>query len=330
MPNCKLDNCTIAKGGRCLEGLGANCPNLIPDSEKSASTSISSTITERGELTQIAFESLPGISPLEVAEARNFSRRGPCMAISLVGPRECGKTSLLARMHQLFQSGSVLEFEFAGSQSLPRFEELNWLATIESGVSEPKMERSSSQFDNSFLHLAVRSTETGKRTDLLLNDITGETFKAAIATRSACDKLIGLARADHLVILVDGEALASPSLRGLQIGQTRDFIQRVLQNGQCGMHTALDIVISKLDKLGGSELVADKMATELSTLFQSRVGGLNFWRIAARPVDMSNPTNDRIKELFASWVKTTYRYPVPTIPLVPRNTWVRDFCRYGI
>ena len=252
------------------------------------------------------------------------------MVISLAGPRECGKTSLLARIHQLFQAGSVLEFDFAGSQSLPRFEELNWLASVESGASEPKMERSSSQFDNSFLHLAVRSTETGKRTELLLNDITGETFKEAVATRSACEELIGLARADHLVILVDGEALASPSLRGLQIGQTRDFIRRVLQSGQCGMHTAFHIVISKLDKLGGSELVVDKMATEFSTLFQASVGGISFWRIAVRPMDNSYPTNDRIKELFASWVQTTYRYPAPAPSLVPRNTWARDFCRYGI
>lgn len=330
MPSCKLDNCTIAKGGRCLEGLGTSCPNLISDSEETASTAATSTAAEKSELNQPVFEPLPGVAPLEIAEARNFSRRGPCRVVALSGPSECGKTSLLARLHQLFQAGSVLEFDFAGSQSLPRFEGLNWLASVESGASEPKMERSSSQFDNSFLHLAVRSTETGTYTELLLNDITGETFKKAVASQSTCEKLIGLARADHLVILVDGEALATPTLRHYQIEQTRDFLQRVLQNGQCGLHTAVHIVISKLDRLVGSEQVADKMEAEFSTLFQANVGRLNFWRIAARPMDGSLPTKEPIGELFASWVQTTYRYPAPIPSLVPRNTWARDFCRYGI
>lgn len=329
MPTCKLDNCPIAKGGRCLEGLGASCPNLIPDSGGPTSTVAASKAVETNAPTQTAFEPLPGIAPLEIAEARNFSRRGPCIVVALIGPSECGKTSLLARLHQLFQAGAVLEFDFAGSRSLPHFEELNWLATVESGASEPRMKRSSSQFDNSFLHLAVRSTETGTHTELLLNDITGETFEKAVATQSTCERLIGLARADHLVILVDGEALAAPTLRHHQIEQTRDFLQRVLQSGQCGIHTALHIVISKLDRLGGSEQVADKMEAEFSTLFQSSVGRLNFWRIAARPMDGSLPTNEHIGKLFASWVRTTYRYPAPIPSLIPRNIWARDFCRYG-
>ena len=330
MLSCKLDNCTIARGGRCLEGLGADCPNLTFDSGEPISTAESSTASERSEPTQIAFEPLPGMAPLEIAEARNFSRRGPCKVVALCGPSDCGKTSLLARLHQLFQAGPLLEFDFAGSQSLPRFEELNWLATVESGASEPKMERSSSQFDNSFLHLAVRSTETGTYTELFLNDITGETFKKAVASQSECEKLIGLARADHLVILVDGEALATATLRHYQIEQTRDFLQRVIQSAQCGLHTSVHIVTSKLDKLVGSEQVVDKMDAEIATLFQALVGKLNFWRIAARPMDGSYPTNDRIKELFASWVRTTYRYPEPIPSLIPRNTWARDFCRYGI
>ena len=131
------------------------------------------------------------------------------MVVALVGMPQCGKTSFLARLHQLFQAGPVGGFDFAGSQSLPHFEELNWLATIESGTPEPRMLRSSSQFDNSFLHLAVRSIDKRTRVELLLNDITGETFEKAVASQQKCENLVALARADHLVVLVDGGALAS-------------------------------------------------------------------------------------------------------------------------
>jgi hypothetical protein len=170
-------------------------------------------VTEVSNSISAVFELLPGRLPLDVEEARSFARRGPCMVVALAGMPECGKTSLLARLHQLFQAGPVAGFEFAGSRSLPHFEELNWLATLESGVPAPTMPRSSSQFDNSFIHLAVRSIDNHTRMELLLNDITGETFEKAVASQPECEKLIALARADHLVVVVDGGALATAMSR---------------------------------------------------------------------------------------------------------------------
>jgi len=329
MPSCKLENCPVVKDGRCLEGRGADCPNLIPDSIASEPTRELLASADHIKPIQLTFEPLLGLAPLEVAEARNFARRGPCTVVALAGMPECGKTSLLARLHQLFQAGPVAGFDFAGSRSLPHFEELNWLATIESGVSKPTMKRSSTLFDNCFLHLAVRSIDSGTRTELLLNDITGETFEKAVASQSKCEELVALARADHLVILVDGAALASPILRYHHIEQASDFLQRVLGSGQCGAHTALQIVITKLDKLRGHEAVADKIEADFDARFRAAVGSLKFWRIAARPMDGSLPTSELIGEFFSYWARTTLRYPTPTLPNVRRDTWARDFCRYG-
>jgi len=330
MLRCKLDNCPVAKDGRCLEGRGADCPNLLPEADVSATVAEAPKSAEVRNSLPTVLEPLPGRAPLDVAEARMFTQRGPSIVVALAGMPECGKTSLLARLHQMFQAGSVAGFDFAGSHTLPYFEELNWLATIESGVQQPTMKRSSSQFDNSFLHIAVQSIDNGTRTELLLNDITGETFEKAVASQVECDKLISLARADHLVVVVDGAALAELLLRHHHIEQTRDFLQRVLQSGQCGPQTALHILISKLDKLHGQEAVAVKMETESRARFGAAFGSINFWRIAARPMDGSLPTEERIGRLFASWVGTTHRYPMPILPVVPRSAWARDFCRYGI
>lgn len=330
MPSCKLNNCPVATGGRCIEALGPDCPNLIPDSSSSLPHGEISYAPKASHPLEPTYESLPGIAPLEVSEARHFSRRGRSIVVALTGMPDCGKTSLLARLHQLFQAGPLAGFDFAGSRTLPRFEELNWKATFESGVPEPTMEHSSAQLDNSFMHLAVRPTHGGVRVDLLLNDIAGETFNEAVEAQESCQKLVALARADHLLVLIDGAALVNPALRYHHIEQVHDFIQRVLQSGQCGTHTALHLVISKLDQLKNCEALADDMEKKFDAGFRSKVGSLAFWRVAARPMDSSNPTAEKIGELFASWVHTTHRYPFPATRSVSQEICARDFCRFGI
>jgi hypothetical protein len=328
VPRCSLDACPVAKDGRCLEGRGADCPNLLSETEVAAaaeSVEAPETVGSRSP----TFEPLPGRFPLELAEARAVSRRGPCAVVALVGMPECGKTSLLARLHQMFQAGPVAGFDFAGSRSLPHFEELNWLATVESGGSHVTMHRSSSQFDNSFLHISVRSRVDQGRIEVLLNDITGETFEKAVASQPKCDDLIGLARADHLVVLVDGAALASSGTRHHHLEQVRDFLQRVDQGGQCGKHTALHIAISKLDKLHGHEAIVDGVAAGFSERPDAAMGSVRFWRLAARPTDGSLPTTDDIAQMFLSWITITHRYPTSIPSAVPRGFWARDFCRYG-
>jgi len=328
MPRCKLPNCPVAKDGRCLEGRGASCPNLITEPEVVSSDAQALAVPSLKVDSGSAFEPLPRTDPLEVAEARYFSRRGRAIVVALAGMRECGKTSLLARLHQLFQSGPLSDIDFAGSRSLPLFEELNWLATVQSGAPQPRMLRSSAQFDNSFIHLSVRPSKGGPRVDLLLNDISGETFERAVAAQSSCDKLLALSRADHLVLLVDGAVLAG-SLCHHHVSQTNDFLIRVLQGRHCGTHTALEIVVSKLDELKDKSAIVDKLEADFQAAFRGKFGSFNFWRIAARPMDGSLPTIKPIAELFASIVQTTHRYPEPILPSLRRDAWVRDFCRYG-
>jgi hypothetical protein len=246
----------------------------------------------------------------------------------LVGMQECGKTSLLARLHQIFQAGPIKGFDFAGCRSLPRLDELNWLATIQSCVSHPKMVRSSAQFDNSFIHLAVRPMDGGTRTDLLLNDISGETFEAAVKAQGVCETLLSLPRADHLVVVVDGAALGDMR-RNDHVSQTNDFLQRIVQGGYCGMQTAVHLVISKLDELKGHALVADELEADIKLSFGGKFGSITCWRVAARPMDHSQPTNPAICDLFLSWVQTSHRYPAQGVLSPARGVWSRDFCRSG-
>jgi len=342
MPSCKLPNCTIAKDGRCLEGRGAECPNLIRENAselpESAVPTEGSNFSVPNLQTYPATEALYSGLPLEIAEAQELSRRGRAIVVVLAGMTESGKTSLLARLHQQFQGGPVGGYDFAESRTLPRFEELNWLATLESGVGAPTMKHSSRLEDNSLLHFAVRRRDScaPETIDLLLNDISGETFPDAIAAESVCEQLVCLPRADHLGLVVDGAALADRSRRHDHCAKAKNFVERVLQTQQIGKSTVLHLVITKLDELrrGDHAVENEQAATDLEAEFVSRftpkVAKIHCWRVAARPRDGSMPTVTTIADLFAMRIGSTYRYLTCRVPDPDLRVVARDFCRFGI
>jgi hypothetical protein len=282
-------------------------------------------------------ESLYSGLPLEIAEAREFSGRSRAIVVALAGMKESGKTSLIARVHQQFQAGPVAGYDFAGSRTLWQFENLNWLATVESGVVSPTMERSSRQYDNSFLHFTVRQpVSRAEPIDLLVNDISGETFPEAITTESVCQQLLCLRRADHLALVVDGAAIADRSFRHDHCAKAKNFVQRVLQTGQIGKQTVLHLIISKLDELlkkehaSENDEAATRLESEFNSQFKNRVAKVYTWRLAARPLDGSMPTESTIAELFGVWVGSTLRYPGILRYDSASADCARDFCRFGV
>jgi hypothetical protein len=336
MPRCKLPDCPIEKDGRCLEGRGEDCPNLVLASAETEEARPSKTGGKTRSGTQLPrMEKLYSGLPLELVEAQEFSRGSRAVVITMVGDREAGKTSLIARFHQMFQNGRIGNLRFAGSRTLPRFEELNWLATLESGAGTPLMERSSQHFDNSFLHLRVRGQgPDSDLVDILLNDISGETFGDAVASQDVCNRLITLARCDHLIIVLDGGALLKATDRHDHQAKTRNFLQRIIQSGQIGPRTALHLIVSKMDLVHTSperDKVLEIITTfelQLENEFASRVGAYKAWRMAARPTDGSQPTVDVISALFCYCVATSLRYPQAELNSSKTSLPARDFVAF--
>ncbi|WP_263417858.1 TRAFAC clade GTPase domain-containing protein [Terriglobus albidus] len=349
MKGCKLALCGFGIDGKCIEGRGSACPNLINTLEDTSDevTDRAALASNGDDVTEIVADNAnTGLSEtevlhhgtaLEIIDAREVTSRSRAILVSIAGMVESGKTSLLARFHQQFQMGSVGDYEFAGSLSLMRFEELNWRATVESGAHAPSMEHTSRRYDNSCLHVAVSHKDGNQpHIDLLLNDISGDTYPDAISALTVCENLMCTRRADHLAVVVDGGAMVDRTRRHDHASKALNFVNRLLQTGQIGPQTILHLIITKEDELKAAprdsacHQAVHHLEESFERDFSHRVGGLHKWRVAARPMDGTLPTVDIITRLFSTFVSTTQRYPMPT-PLPSSTVYgERDFSRYGL
>ena len=334
MVKCSQQQCPVATTGVCLEGHVEGCPHLLPES-----TSPEQVRTEESKsntAVEAALEPFRFFSgeKLTVAEASRITNEVPTVVVMCAGAQRAGKTTFLARIGELFRTGSFEDIHFAGSMTLCAFERLSWLATIASGASRPDTKRSHRTEMDRFLHIRVRPNRRSTRlVDLLICDLPGEHFPTALASRDFCAEQRALARADHLVVFVDCACLIHPHKRHSELDNTLSFLRQVAGCKQDVGRLKVYIVFSRWDYVCLHDNAADHEA--YCNIVQSEVmhccgrvfGGVSFIRIAARPVNMS-PSDTEIRLLFAEWLKPSQ---LPNMQRDSRNTTPeRDFLAYGL
>ncbi len=336
MPRCKNKNCPYDKDGRCIENLLPNCPNLSPDEAISVDQATSSSAEIKEFPTGPVFEDLPSGKKLTVTEATQILQSRPAQVVVLGGMVESGKTTLIARIFEMLQNNSVANHNFAASRTLAEFDKLSWHATMESQGASPTTEHTYRSENNHFLHLRVRAVDnTLTAKDVLVCDIPGEIFPEAVAEERVCLELCALRRADHLVLFLDGSVMCKIHERHDPCGKILDFVDRAMQTGQIGHHTALHLVISKCDML--PQVPDDEVLLFVKTAEQSfceryagKFGDLKTWRIAARPVHPVPPTVETIGEIFGTWIATSHQNVNGAVEAPKRTDFTRDFCRFGL
>ena len=336
MPRCKLKNCPYENDGRCVENQLPNCPNLLPDEIENPVAQEAKPLATETIRTSPQYEALYSGKKLTAVEATQILQSRPAQVVVLGGMVESGKTTLLARLFEMFQSKRVAGHRFAASRTLAEFDKLSWHATMECGAPDPKTERTDRSENNLFLHLCIRAEDGSVPTmDLLIGDIPGEIFPEAVAEERVCLDLCALRRADHLVLFLDGEVLCDAANRHDPCGKVSDFVFRALQTGQIGRHTILHLVISKCDKLpsdAGNEVLSFVEKTEklFQTQFTKHFGSLHFWRVAARPVHPVEPTVAEISKIFGLWIGNSHQSAGTSAQIPQRLDFSRDFCRFGL
>ena len=116
---CANPDCRVVETGRCVEGFELSaCSHYGRKLEETSETGRGSEKKPSAP----SYIVLPGADTLPLAEASSLLRRGDARVIAIIGPRDAGKTSLIASLYELFQEGPVSEIGYAQSQTLHAFE----------------------------------------------------------------------------------------------------------------------------------------------------------------------------------------------------------------
>jgi hypothetical protein len=180
------------------------------------------------------------------------ARRRPTVLV-LAGAIGCGKTSVYAAIYERLGRGAFGGYTFAGSETIPGFEQrCHWWRTA-SGTTDQYMRHTQAE-DLPWLHMRLRDTEGREPAwDLLFGDFDGEFFEQFANNLMQADQLPFLRRADHVGVVIDGSKIASGVDRAAEQQRIDYLLERMLQPETLASPEALSLIVTKVDYLSPGE-----------------------------------------------------------------------------
>lgn len=315
---CNQADCSVAADGECVEGhaLG-ECPHStrrLLDLPGPADAGPSDIDAADGTNSTPRMVPLFSGTELDADEVRLMMAGSLARVIVVAGMPAVGKTTLLATLYQLFHAGPVDGYLFAGSRTQLAFEERCHTARSASKRSSPETERTRPMMDVHYLHLSVRDEQLVKdRTNILITDISGEIFRDAVRNSAAgAESLPVLKRADHFVLLLDTEQLASAAERQRAFADGRQVLRSCIEAGMIGVRTRVQVVFSRWDKAnqelvpGSTKEYITRIEAQFTALFAAHLGALSFHRVAARPAAESTlSAGYGVGDLLRTWAENS-------------------------
>lgn len=264
---------------------------LSPNSSPSSQTTDLATLPPSGlKPASPDMIDLPPGKVLSEASALALARSRPVRWIVIAGPVGAGKTTLVTSLYDLFQWNKVPNYIFAGSSTLPAFEERCFWSRLDSGREEEDTQRTVYEPVPKFLHLGVASREEPKRhVDFLITDVSGEMFQRARDNTSECMELKFLHRASHLVLLLDSKRALRVDKKWAMAQEGRDILRSCLDSEVLSRDCVVWVLWSKFDyfiQAGDrpeDKEFRDRIDKTFREAFQHRIGNLKFGNIAVRP-----------------------------------------------
>lgn len=330
---CSLEGCPANSGGACLEGHETidECPNVVGvESPDGGEVAPDDEPDEGG--TQPVEErrvDLPRGSALTALEANPILARGDATTVLLAGEAESGKTTLLAALYERFQDGPFEDYLFAGSDTLPAFEERCFLARVASGRSTATTKRTTLTDSPRMLHLGLTHRTSRVHRDLLAVDVAGERFTAARNNNDAWDAIPIMGSLDRFVLLIDGAKIAEPATRQQVLSASRQLMRSALEAGVVAPNI-VDVVVTKWDlvqQAGDQALSAVENVLERLNAVAGAEGQINEIRTAARSETEFVAAGYGLDELLRSWLEEArQRRTLPSTADLPQP--LSPFDRY--
>ena len=307
---CANVECKVALNGKCVEGLALNsCPFYGKSVD---STALASTqVIERDTV------SLNPGTTLSLQPADAVTLRVPCRVLALIGAKDAGKSSLIASLYDLFQTGAVGKTSFSGSMTLPALEELCHNARAASRRSAPHFERTP-HGPVRFYHIELAGENTGNAAGqtVLFGDRAGEDYRSATDDPNISLEFPEVRRADSLTFLVDGKRLLASGDRHNVRSEVLAIAQAFVESGILTSRVPLALVLTKMDLVDASDKKERVKADYASIvgLFK-RLHAESFFPIEGYEVAAYPPSSEQkrgvgIEELLSFWLNST-RAPLP-------------------
>lgn len=271
------------------------------------------------------FVNLPSGKPLQEDGASSLLRAHAIPIILLAGAAKSGKTTLLASLHDSFQSKPFAGYLAAGSRTLMGFEERCFDSRASSGGDEPTTLRTIRADGLQFYHLKLRKEDlkTGIQ-HALFGDMSGEYYSGALDSAAELRALKIITRADHFVHLIDGGTLASRGWSAHTQSNAMMLMRRCFEEGMLEQTAKVDILLTKWDLVlgrggeDGAQKIIEQQRNAFNTAFGRRVARLRVTPVAARPHYKSTlQPAFGLGELLRSWVDESPRRTEPQLRLLP-------------
>src|ERR1700677_3351317 len=211
---------------------------------------------------------LPAGVELNEDSAEKMSSERPVRLIVLAGAIDCGKTTLLSSLYEMFQGGPVEKKQFAGCETFPAFEKKCHPGRTDSGNTEEATVRNTYDGPHpEYVHIKLQNgLKALGHIDFLFTDVSGEMFEYARNSTIECKKLTFLLRASHIVVFLDCEKLFLPTKRWGMVKAGRSLIQSCLDSKMLEPEVYVTVVWAKCDFVEAAK--AKEKATAKATMQQ--------------------------------------------------------------
>ncbi len=223
---------------------------------------------------------------LSLDETSDLARSTPTTLVTLVGPPDAGKSTLLATVHECFRQSRFQSLTFSGSRTLVAFEQLCHLSRIASGLEDPDTERTKFSDEEYFYHLIVsRTGEQDWPRSLFVMDVAGEGFDSLRKSHENCLNITSLKRTEFLTLLIDGDKLRLAKDRYAAIEDAVNFLKCVWDSQAVKAECKLQVVVTKVDKLqdASAKAAIAEVKDAIGRRLEHRFPRHAFLDVAARP-----------------------------------------------
>lgn len=243
---------------------------------------------------------------LALAETSDLARAMPTTLVTLVGPPDAGKSTLLATIHECFRQNRFQSLTFSGSRTLVAFERLCHLSRIASGLENPDTQRTTPSDEEYFYHLTVnRNGELASPRSLLMMDVAGEGFDGLRKSHENCIAITSLKRTEFLTLLIDGDKLCVAKERYTAIEDAVNFLKCVWDSGAVKPECKLQVVVAKVDKLQdeGAKATVAEIKAAIERRLERRFPQHTFLEVAARPKNVGHIHSAHgVEALLETWL----------------------------